>query len=762
MKTNILWSKNVTRHEDQYVAFRKVFKATADGKFTLDLYADTYYNLYIDGQFIHRGPVRRHETAAQYDTLTFDLTAGTHVIAVLVHWVGREHAAHRNGKAAFWCVGEGCGCEFMSGGDWKAQYCDAFLEDDMFGCYDFRENVDVRQFPTDWNTLTYDDSMWENAAVLCEAGSDADVHRNYTRRTMKNFSYVLAEADILKRGAYAETLDPAEYYYDRFSARKHSAAIEAADGTSVVAGFDCTLSGTAIVEYSNAEDGDELILAYDDRFDDGECAMPVYGKLFYYGDRFALPAGSGKVEVFFPRGFRYVWADLSGKGKIEKISARKEVYPYLPKSISTESAFLNNLYEQSIRTQHICTIDGFTDCINRERVLWLGDAWIDTMSAYFYEADAGLLLTTMYEHALGRNATGAIGGYNSSDLQPEWLYITSYNLMYLHILCDYIRYTDHAEDILPLKDVVRSILDYLRKGFNEDGIYDSITQGGGNFWDWGNADARGQVLKTNAFYIYTVERMSELEFFKDVVEEIDIDLDELRKKCFNLFWDEDRRVFHDGCERGQELNPICSQLANALAVLSGICPPELRDEVLERIVDPAGLDEVPYGENQEREFQQNFEKILPTGTMYSSMMVAMAMFEANRYDLALPYMEEVWGPFADLPTLPELRRNGLNNTMCHGWSGGAGYLIPRYLLGVTPLENGWKSAQLVPAKEGLTHAEGRIPTPNGDLTVQWYRMGNALKVSAVLPGTMSLTIRWNGRNVTLTESGEIILIEGAC
>ncbi len=753
----IIWSKNTLRNNDQYVTFRKEFEATENGRFDLTVFGDTYYNLYMDGEFIHRGPIRRHEAAAQYDTITFDLTKGKHVIAVLVHWIGQDHAGHRTGMPTFWCSGEGAGCTLVTDGNWKAKFSDAFTSDNnMFGHYDFRENVDMRVFDRAWNTLGYDDSAWDNAAVVCEPESEADIHKSYSKRIMKNFSYILEDAEILSSGGYTEVENPAEYdsFYKRFQKRVRSADGE--DGSFVVAGLTCTQSGTAIVEYENACEGSELLLAYDDRFDDGECVLPVYGAQFDYGDRFILPAGSGKIEVFFPRGFRYVWADLSGKGKITKISARREVYPYLPKSIATSDAFFNNLYKQSIRTQHVCTIDGYTDCVNRERVLWLGDAWIDTMSAYFYEADAGLLLTTMYEHALGRNPKkGILGGYNSSNCQPDWLYMISYNMMYLHMLCDYIRYTAREEDILPLKEVANTIISHIRLGINEDGIYDADTQGCGSFWDWGNPDVGGQTLKTGAFYIYILEQMSQFDFFKEIVEAQNIDLDELRRKSFKVFWDEDRRIFHDGRNRGQDLSPICTQLANALAVLSGICPPELKDELLERIIDPAELDQIAYGEVFT---QQNFGKILPAATMFSGMMVSLSMFEAGRFDLAVKYMKEVWGPFADLPTLPELRRNGLNNTMCHGWSGGAGYLIPRYLLGVTPIEYGWKSAQLIPAADVISHAEGRIPTPHGDLTVQWYHIDNVLKVSAILPEGVTLTVKWNGRDTVLTESGEIVIM----
>lgn len=758
-EAGVIWAENCSRSYDQYVAFRRNFRTDEDGACRVRLFAETYYNLYIDGEFIHRGPVRRHEQSAEYDEIECYLKKGEHTLAVLVHWLGRECAAHRLTAPAFWCNTEGV-AEIATDAGWKARFCGEFHSDgEMLSHFDFRENLDLQAFDMGWLYPEYDDSRWEAARLICAADSEQDPHKNYSPRKMKLFSYAWERAVITKSGRFKESRPEEKFFFDRFMARERDT--DTADGSFAVAAFNTVISGTVFVRYSNAAPGTELIIGYDDNIN--EHGMPNPGRYMVYGDRFLLPQGDGEFEVLMPRGFRYLLIDVSGECRIEKVLARKELYPYLPKSMEFSDPYWKTLYRQSVLTQRICTIDGYTDCVNRERVLWLGDAWIDAMSAYYAEPDRGLLLTTLYEHAMGQVESGAVGGYNSSNFQPDWIHIASYNLMYLNMLCDYVLFTGSEEDIIPLKNTARGIIRFINGNRNENGIFDTRYKDCSNYWDWGYKDAPGQSLKTNAFFIYTIERMAEFEIFRELTAELLPELQPLREKCRELFWDEKRRIFHDGCLLGEKPDPLSTQCANALAVLSGICGDELCDELLERICDPAELDAVPVGENQaEEQHTPDREKILPSGTMYSALIVSMALFEKKRYDLGLRYMREVWGPFESLPTLPELRFNGPNNTMCHGWSGGPAYLIPRYLWGLYPSSPAWKSAVLtVPDVKPwqLSCAGGKIETPQGDITVQWFNMGGSLKLTAALPKSVELQLSYCGGTMIFKDTVNCVIID---
>ncbi len=752
----VIWPSEQPRDFDIYAMFRKKFTITAE-KCSVRIFANTYYNLYVDGSFVHRGPIRRRETNAEIDILDFDLSVGEHTVAVLVHHIGRECAGHRKGDRSFWCEIITENEKICSDSSWKAIFCDSFDSDGgIFSHYDFRENIDMRTFPVGWETCDFDDSAWDNAKVLYSAADENDVHKNYTARKMKLFSYPTEIGCCLKDGRYTEKVSADDAYFMRQEGRDRSDS--GVDGNYFVVGFDATISGTVELYYKNAVDGDEIIIGYDDMLDDD--GMPQPRRIMNYSDRFVVPEGKGSVQIFMPRGFRYLLIDASNNCEIEKVVAVKEVYPYEAASgFSAGDSYYTRLFGQSVKTQQVCTIDGFTDCVNRERVLWLGDAYLDCLGAYYSTADRNLLLTTLYEHALAQNEKGGLGGYNSSDLTPEWLYMMSYNLMFVHMVCDYILYTGREEDVLPLKDTVMKIIGFVLDNMNDRGVFDTTVNDCSNYWDWGYAEPGGESLKTNAYLIYTVERMAQMDFFKDVLsEKLLNDMAELKLKCREIFYDESRGVFLDGGKRETGLDPLSTQGANSYAVISGVCEDSYSKELLLKITDDENLDEVPIGENQGlSQFTPNKEKILPAGTMYGATIVCRALFEKGLHERAMEYILDVWGPFDGEPTLPELRRNGGNNTMCHGWSGAPAFLLPMYVLGLRPETNGWKTAIFEPvdvSEETLCEANGTVETPYGRLSAQWTRCDGFMKASVVLPEGITMKIRFKGKEILFAEKGE--------
>ena len=747
---NVIWPAHCHRETDIYALFRKTFSHSG-GTCKVRLFANTYYNLYIDGTFLHRGPVRRHESHAEYDELTIDLDPGTHVIAVLVHHLGVECAGHRKADRSFWCEIETSSETVISDSSWKAMDCTSFRSLGWISShYDYCEDIDMRSFPLGWESLNYDDSSWDFAKELYPVGSAQDVHKNYTTRLLRTFSYPKEQGCIIRAGTYTDCETSTDFYVKDFFNRSRDTAN--ANGNYALAAFSATISGCVEIHYENEGEQAEIIVAYDDFLN--ESGFVSLGRMGDFADRFIIPHGTGVVKTFMPRGFRYILADISAPGKILSIHAVKEEYPYDEKTgFSAGISFWTQLFEQSVRTQQICTIDGFTDCVNRERVLWLGDAYFDCLGSYYSTADKGLLLTTLYEHAMGRGDSGALGGYNSSDLRPDWLYMPAYNMMFLHILCDYILYTGDEESVLPLKDTVRGILQFLQDNMNPNGIFDSTWKGCNNYWDWGYAEPEGESLKANAYLIQTVERMKNMSFFDDVLDEALLGrIDRLKLVCHDLFWDSEKQVYRD-CSTSR----LTTQGASAYAVLGGLCPKEEVAAVLRRITDPALLDAIPVGENQENENSAPDEsKILPAATMYGATAVCRAMLEHGMTEDALGYIHHVWGDFEGLPTLPELRRNGTNNTMCHGWSAAPAFLLPMYILGLRPLENGCKHILFTPPcldPDILSQAKGSMPTPFGTVYAQWCRNGDFLRAEFSIPAGITMTLSFAGKEYSFTDSG---------
>lgn len=751
---NVIWA-NCERDIDMYVVFRKKF-VTENETCSIKIFADTYYNLYVDGSFIHRGPVRRHENTAEYDKLSLCFEKGEHTVAVLVHHLGAKVAGHRTGEKNFWCEIETENGKIITDESWKAKYLDAMTTDGrIFSHFDFVEDIDMKKFPIGFMNPDFDDSAWENALVLFKAESENDVHKNYRQRTMKLFSYLTEKGELMKAGTFKDMPVEEDHFTHKIFGRVRDEA--EADGNYSLYKFEKTISGTVKIAYECEEDS-EIIVAYDDQLTPEGFVKP--DRWSKYADRFLVEKGKGEAEVLFPRGFVYVLVDASKGCKILSVTATKEVYPYEEKkSFFADNKLLNDIFDVSVRTQQVCTIDGFTDCVNRERVLWLGDAYFDCMGNYYSTFDKGLLLTTLYEHAMGQTECGALGGYNSSNIKPNWLLMLSYNLMYLEMVTDYLLYTGDEENLLPLKETVKKLIAYAVSNINGRGVFDTNYKGCSNYWDWGYSEPEGENLKYCGYFAFIVDRMKEFDFFNDIITpEILAAVEKMREVSHEIFFDKEKKVYRDtSCSK------LTTQAATSYAVLGNIKGSENYKELFNNITDEKMLDAIPIGENQENENgEPDLNKILPAATMYGATVTARAMFVKGLYSEGLKYLTEVWGEFAHLPTLPELRRNGANNTACHGWSASPAYLLPMYILGIRPLKEGYNEALFnIPHfdNDEITSSKGSVITPKGEIKAAYTKYEGFIKADVFVPKDIKLTVKYKEKEYLLIEGANTVYIK---
>jgi hypothetical protein len=62
---------------------------------------------------------------------------------------------------------------------------------------------------------------------------------------------------------------------------------------------------------------------------------------------------------------------------------------------------------------------------------------------------------------------------------------------------------------------------------------------------------------------------------------------------------------------------------------------------------------------------------------------------------------------------------GQAGSLCHGWSAIPVYFYYAYILGVKPVEPGFRVFRVEPVQSVFHRAEGRIPTPYGIISVEW-------------------------------------------
>jgi hypothetical protein len=85
-----IWINDAAQINDQHVAFRGTFELPQDGEVEIRSLGASWYEAFIDGEFVFEGPLRYPAGHPEYDRTRIALAAGHHVLAVHVHHLGVE------------------------------------------------------------------------------------------------------------------------------------------------------------------------------------------------------------------------------------------------------------------------------------------------------------------------------------------------------------------------------------------------------------------------------------------------------------------------------------------------------------------------------------------------------------------------------------------------------------------------------------------------------------------------------------------------
>ena len=114
---------------------------------------------------------------------------------------------------------------------------------------------------------------------------------------------------------------------------------------------------------------------------------------------------------------------------------------------------------------------------------------------------------------------------------------------------------------------------------------------------------------------------------------------------------------------------------------------------------------------------------------YASGFALEALFAKNEGFKAMELLSQVWGVMANQssPNYSGAHWEAMTTdgtpfnhdvSLVHGWSTWPVFLLPRYLVGVYPLEAGWTKIGVEPVLAGLESVEYSIETPQGYFSAQ--------------------------------------------
>lgn len=138
---------------------------------------------------------------------------------------------------------------------------------------------------------------------------------------------------------------------------------------------------------------------------------------------------------------------------------------------------------------------------------------------------------------------------------------------------------------------------------------------------------------------------------------------------------------------------------------------------------------------------------------YATGFAAEALFARGSGRDAVDLVRSVWGPMADTSDpnysgghweamTADGRPFGHDTSLMHAWSSWPVFLLPEYVVGVKPLEPGWKRLRIAPVLCGIESATYGNETSAGriEVEVKVDETGGEVLVTATLPAGMAAEI----------------------
>ncbi|MBC2595434.1 alpha-L-rhamnosidase N-terminal domain-containing protein [Ruficoccus amylovorans] len=724
----------------------------------LHLCADSYYLLFVNGLEVSRGPARGTHTHNYYDSLDVAtyLRPGRNVIAVLVQCMNYDTfvaAPVQPGLIAEidGVVATDASWEVSIGNDWRRDVESYSIQ---VGHSEWR---DMRLEPLGW-TLADDSVAWEPAWVI-PLSSQLYAKKLLPRSIPALIERIIFPVDIPVVASVPEVADlcaveisewmlqeaystPSESRITGLatvlSGQEGNARIEPApdgSGITIIFNFEAEIAGRFKLELT-APEGTVVDVCYNESVKDERLAIKHSQDSYHFVDRYVLREGRQTIgSSVYDRGFKMVQIVLRNFGstvEIHKVSAIENRYPFVKRgSFHCDDMLLNRIWDVCCETLEACTTDVFTDCPWRERAYWVNDLIVENKTSLqafgaseVHRRAFRMAFSEVREGELFAGVCPCPDGYDHLVLVPT-------NLFVVLMLKDYLMHSGDKQLIRELLPKITIILETFSRWTDDRGLV-SPDERYWNFFDWSyelNDISLNGKTTSLLNYLYVMAMKSMLEMAEISAAKVDDTAYKLRisKASINLeecFFKQDEKLLSDWIDDDGR-SSHSSQLAHAFALLSG----------------ETSVDNRKYFEDA----LSDTDILIPE--LYLHYFVFQAMQMCGREAEALGRIRKYWGNIVKTgsPTIWEAGIHecgkeafGGDGSLCHGFATCPIAFLQNVILGIEPLTPGFESFKVEPRSLGLNSAEGRIPTPHGNIYIRWVSEGAHLNVELKVPrGTIA-------------------------
>lgn len=715
--------------------------------------ADSRFILYVNGVEVTRGPARSIPERLSYSEIDLAryLKPGKNAVAALVRFYGvampwwrPAGASLQLGYGSFAFEAPSIGV--ASDASWRgrrAPYSQEVPTPPMLPVPPI-EIFDGREDEPGWTAAEFDDRLWQPAVVL-SAGTLAS---NRTRIPVEPYSSMehddiasLTEIEVTldekQRGGIApnDSDDPLAAY--------KVLSDSSSDNELITFAAPETLA-TSWIEASGPRGSIIDVYAGEDLRPDGTVEL----KPRHYAMRYILRGeGVERSEGFEAVGFRHLTVATRSGAKLHRVGATERRYPRSgDATFSCDDDRLNAIWQVGARTLDLCSTDAFLDCPGREQRAWLGDSYVHALLTYVTNTDWRLVRRHLRICAHSRRGDGLLAMVAVGDFSTSSTTIPDYSLHWVRALARYFEYSSDADLVRELAPEAVGVLAAFERYRAGDGLIRGMP--GWIFIDWAMTQKSDVVGALDALYAAALDDFAMLceHALQDFHSAARFHTQaERTREAFELLWDEGRGIYVDAADADGPLRGV-SQQTNAIAIVSGCAPPHRWARILENILDEARLvttptisdDRIPYitqRMNPADYVKFDEESDILAAQPFFCAILHDAIARAGRQDLISTLCLKWWPQIERGNTTFEEYWSGPvgEASRCHAWSATPTYDLTTHVLGVRPVEPGYRKMAIRPRFGALTRLAGRIPTPHGmiDISLERDRGGSLTVPSGV-------------------------------
>lgn len=428
-------------------------------------------------------------------------------------------------------------------------------------------------------------------------------------------------------------------------------------------------------------------------------------------------------------GFRYLFVS-------DSFADAKAIYEYLPLNpvgaFSCKDETIDWVWNTAAYTLHLNSREFFLDGIKRDRWVWSADAYQTQFVNHYLFMDPEVEKRTLI--ALGGKAP-FIQHINT---------IVDYTFFWVMGLWEYYRTYGDKQFLKQILPQLNRVMAFVEGRLSEDGLIRGKEE------DWVFIDWSMHIDKTGAVLGEQILLGEALEKYGMILNLLDQDgsaykkqAEEVRKKCEDLYWDEEKGAFIDSYESGKK---NVSRHGNLWAYLYLPLSEEKKQKIYENVVLN---DAVPPLTTPYFKFYEN-QVHCEAGDPCHKLEDCILNYYGPMKDLNATTLFEEFDP--TMKGAEHYAMYGLpyDKSLCHAWSSSPIYLIGAYRMGVKNTGIAYDTFEVKPVLGALPPFKGTVPLPKGKVEVQVNE-----KEIRVLSTVQGGTLLVNDRKIPLTANEEI-------